>query len=299
VKAIRYRAILWLLFLALLFPCPLAAGTTEVLVLGKDTIIRERPRASAKPVKTANPGETYEILGRRSGNPLYVFDERGDLWVRIRVGEEGVGFVRTDLAAVAREEYRSPRGNPLLIVNLRPTAEGAVSRELWVVQEDWRRTRWLGSIEGHPVWSSRGDWFICQMDSERPIKDQTMDRTIERIERFSPDGRTRTVLAAGSYPVPNEARGEVYFYRDVDERGDPVPPGLFAVNVNGTNLRPVFLLPERYRFWKEEGDYFVQAPAPVLNASAGRIALYAYEQNGVRARITVGLDGQFLEMRRD
>jgi len=70
-----------------------------------------------------------------------------------------------------------------------------------------------------------------------------VERSVEQIEKFSADGRTRTVLAAGSNPVVNEARGEVYFYRDVDDYGVAVPPGLFAVNVEGSGLRPVSLLP--------------------------------------------------------
>jgi hypothetical protein len=58
-------------------------------------------------------------------------------------------------------------------------------------------------------------------------------------------------------------------------------------------------LPERYRFWKEDGDYFVQAPPPTLSATGSRISLHAFEANGTRVRITVGLDGQFLELRRE
>lgn len=278
-----------------------AAAAGDVLILSKDTPIRLTPQNSARALKTAQPGESYEILGRRSGRgqPHYISDERGDLWVRVKISEEEQGFVRTDLAAVAREEYRSPKGNPVLLVNLRPSLDGSVTRELWVIQENWRRTQMLGEIEGQPVWASHGEWFICQVDSERPIKNQAVDRNIELIERVAPNGRTRTVLAAGSNPTFHEARNEVFFYRDVDEHGDAVAPGLFVVSANGGSLRPVYMLSERYRFWKEDGDYFVQAPPPVLNASAGRIAFYAYELHGVRVRITVTLDGQFTEMRRD
>jgi hypothetical protein len=283
-----------------LLSCLGTAEAVDALVLAKDTQIRQTPDNPAKVLKTAQPGETYEILGRKTGKgPFYVFDERGDLWVRIKVSEETPGFARTDLVSVAREEYRSPKGHPLLIVNLRSAADGSVSRNLWVVQENWRRTDLLGEIEGRPIWPSHGEWFLCQMDSERPIKDQTLDRNIEWIERISPSGRTRSLLAVGSNPVLYEARNELFFYRDVDEHGDAVPPGLFAISVDGRNMRPVFLLPERYKFWKEDGDYFTQAPPPVLNTLLGRIAVYAYETNGVRVRFTVSLDGQFLELRRD
>jgi hypothetical protein len=292
----------WLAALLLSFWwLPAEAQAAEALVLGRDTLIRLTPHASSRVIKTARPGETYEIPGRRTGKgqPLYVMDERGGLWVKVRVNAEESGFVRTDLVSVAREEYRPARGTTLLIVNLRPTADGGVSRELWVAEDGWQRTRWLATIEGRPVWASHGEWFICQVDSERPIKDQSMDRTVERIERFSADGRVRTMLATGSNPVLHEARGEVFFYRDLDDQGEAVPPGLFAVHVDGHSLRPVYLLPERYRFWKEDGDYFVQAPPPTLSATGSRISLHAFEANGTRVRITVGLDGQFLELRRE
>jgi hypothetical protein len=276
------------------------AQAADTLVLGRDVFIRQTPQISGKVVKTAQPGETYEVPGRRPGKsqPFYILDEEGNLWVKIRVSEEQSGFVRTDLVSVAREEYRSPHGSPLLIVNLRPTGEGGVSRDLWVIQEGWKGTRKLASIEGRPVWASHGEWFICQVDSERPVKDQSVDRTVERIEKFSADGRVRNVLAAGSYPLLNEARREVYFYRDVDDHGDPVPPGLFAVSVDGGGLRSVYPLPERYKFWKEDGDYFVQAPPPVLQPGANRIWFYAFEPLGSRVRFTVNPEGQFLELRR-
>jgi hypothetical protein len=282
----------------------LSAGeghAADALVLGRDALIRQTPQVSAKVIKTTRPGETYEVIGpkRGKGQPLYIFDERGGLWVKVRVTDETVGFVRNDLVSVAREEVRSPRGNPLLIVNLRPTADGAVQRELWIVQNDWQHTRRLGPIEGKPIWASHGEWFLCQVDSERPVKDPNVERTIERIERFSADGRTHNLLAAGSYPVLHEARGEVYFYRDVDEQGEAVPPGLFAVNVDGTNLHSVFVLPERYRFWKEDGDFFVQAPPPILHASTSRLSLRAFDRGGIRIRFTVTLDGQLVEQRPD
>ena len=280
---------------------PAEAQAAEALVLARDTLIRLTPHASGRVIKTAQPGETYEIPGRRTGKgqPLYVMDERGGLWVKVRINAEESGFVRTDLVSVAREEYRPVRGTTLLIVNLRPTADGGVSRELWVAQDGWQWTRWLATIEGRPIWASHGEWFICQVDSERPIKDQSIDRTVERIARFSADGRVRTMLAAGSNPLLHETRGEVFFYRDLDDQGDAVPPGLFAVHVDGHSLRPVYLLPERYRFWKEDGDYFVQAPPPIFSATGNRISLHAFETMGTRVRITVSLDGQFLELRRE
>jgi hypothetical protein len=295
------RRSLFAALLLLFWWWPAEAQAADALVLGRDTLIRLTPHASSRVIKTAQPGETFEIPGRRTGKgqPLYVVDERGELWVKVQVNAEESGFVRTELVSVAREEYRPARGTTLLIVNLRPTAEGGVSRELWVAEEGWRRTRWMATINGRPVWASHGEWFICQVDSERPIKDQSMDRTVERIERFSADGRVRTMLATGSNPVLHEARGEVFFYRDLDDQGEAVPPGLFAVHVDGHSLRPVYLLPERYRFWKEDGDYFVQAPPPTLSATGSRISLHAFEANGTGVRITVGLDGQFLELRRE
>jgi hypothetical protein len=296
------RYLLALAFLSMAWGCvPETAMAADVLVLARNAVIRQTPHTSGTEIKTAHPGETYEVVGRAPGKsqPLYLLDERGDLWVKIRVSEGVTGFVRNDLVAVSREEYRSPRGNPLLIVNLRVTADGSIERVLWVAQEGWRSVRLIGEIDWHPIWASHGEWFICQVDSNHPVKDQTVDRTIEQIERFSADGRTRTFLAAGTYPVLNEARGEVYFYRDIDQRGDTVAPGLFAVNVDGSNLRPIYLLPERYKFWKEDGDFFVQVPPPVLHDASNRIALYAYEPHGTRVRITVSLDGQFLELRRD
>ena len=291
---------LGLLVLASAFPGG-EAQAADALVLGRDVFIRQTPQVSAKVIKTTRPGDTYEVTGRKpgKGQPLYIFDERGDLWVKVRVSDEIQGFIRTDLVSVVREEFRSPRGGPLLLVNLRPTADGAIARELWLVQNDWQQTRRLGPIEGRPIWASHGEWFICQMDSERPVKDPTVDRTIERIERFPADGRTRSLLATGSYPVLDEARGDVYFYRDVDEQGEAVAPGLFAVHVDGTNLRPIFLLPERNRFWKEDGDFFVQAPPPTLHVSANRISLRAFDRTGIRMRFTVTLEGQLVEQRPD
>lgn len=280
---------------------PLASQAADALVLGRDVPIRQTPQTSGKVIQTARSGETYEVPGRRPGRsqPLYILDEKGEVWVKIRVSDEETGFVPTDLVAVAREEYRPPRGNPLLIVNLRPTGDGGVSRDLWVTQEGWQRTRRLATIEGRPIWASHGEWFICQVDSGRPIKDQSVDRNVERIEKFSADGRAHNILAAGSYPILNEARGEAYFYRDVDEQGAAVPPGLFAVSVEGGGLRPVYMLPERYKFWKEDGDFFVQAPPPILHAAQNRILLYAFEPMGSRVRFTVSPEGQFLELRRD
>lgn len=279
---------------------PTASQAADALVLGRDVPIRRTPQASGKVIQTAQPGETYEVPGRRPGRsqPLYILDENGVLWVKIRVSDDESGFVPTDLVSVTREEYRSPRGNPLLVVNLRPSGDGGVSRDLWVVQEGWQRTRRLATIEGRPIWASNGEWFMCQVDSGRPVKDPLVERSVEQIEKFSADGRTRSVLATGSNPILNEARGEVYFYRDVDDQGVAVPPGLFAVNVDGSGLRPVYLLPERYRFWKEDGDFFVQAPPPKL-VGQHRIQFFAFEPMGSRVRFTVSPDGQFHELRRE
>lgn len=288
------------ILLALLFPTGKACAV-DALILGRDVYIRAAPRVSAKAIKTAQPGETYEVIGRRpgKGQPLYIFDERGDLWVKVQAGDEVHGFIRTDLVSVAREEFPSPGGNIVLIVNLRPTIDGAIQRDLWVIEKDWHFTRRLGLIEGKPIWASHGEWFICQVDSEQPVKDPNVERMVERIDKFSADGRVRNLLAVGSYPVLYETRGEVYFYRDVGEHGEPVPPGLFAVNVDGTNLHPVFLLPERYRFWKEDGDFYVQAPPPILHASTNRISLRAFDSRGTKIRFTVTLDGQLVEQRPD
>jgi hypothetical protein len=287
-------------FLAVVLPVR-GASAVDVLILGRDVHIRETPQVSGKIIKTTQPGETYEVTGRKpgKGQPLYIFDERGTLWVKVRVSDEVQGFIRTDHVSVAHEEYPSPRGEPLLIVNLRPTIDGAIQRDLWVVHKDWHSTRRLALMEGKPIWASHGEWFICQVDSERPVKDPNVERTVEQIEKFSAEGRTRTLLAIGSYPVLYEARGEVYFYRDVGEQGEAVPPGLFAVNVDGTNLHPLFLLPERFRFWKEDGDFYVQAPPPILHPSANRISLRAFDWRGIKVRFTVTLDGQVVEQRPD
>jgi hypothetical protein len=291
----------WLVVLLFLIGCLSGrqAEATDLMVLGQDVQIRQAPNTSAEVIKMARPGETYEAIGRKSGkgNPLYTFDERGDLWVKVRVNDHMSGFVRTDLVSMAREEFRSPRGSPLLIVNLRRTPDGEVDRELWVVTSGWQNTRRLALIEGQPIWASHGEWFICQVDSERPVKDTTIDRTIERIEKFSADGRARTLLAAGSSPLLHEPRGKVYFYRDVDKHGEAVPPGLFAVNVDGGNLQSLFLLPERHRFWKEDGDFFVQAPPPALHASINRITLWAFDRAGALIRFTITLDGRLVELR--
>src|SRR5574341_655825 len=277
------------------------AGAADALILGRNVSILQAPHVTAPALKATRPGETYEVVGRKTGKgqPLYILDERGNLWMKVRVSEDTPGYVRTDGVSVAREEYRSPKGNPLLLVNLRPTPDGAVVRELWLIQEGWQRARRLATIEDRPVWAINGDWFLCQVDSERPIKDQTMDRTIERIEKFSADGRNRSILAAGSLPILYETRGEVYFYRDVDEQGEAVPPGLFAVNVDGGNLHPLFLLPERYRFWKEDGDFFVQVPPPIFHPSTNRISLRAFDRAGIKIRFTVTLEGHLVELLTD
>jgi hypothetical protein len=289
------------LVLSVLCGWPRSTQAVDALILAKGTQIRQRPQTSGKVIRVADAGEILEVPARRAGRtqPVYFLDEGGYVWVKVQAGKEEAGFVRTDLAAVTREKYPAPRGNLLLIVNLRPTGDGGVSRELWLAQGDWEWTRRVATIEWQPVWASHGEWFICQIDSDRPIRDPAMDRMVERIEKFSADGRPRQTLATGSYPILNEARGEVYFYRDVDDRGEAVPPGLFAVGVNGGPLRPVHLLPERYKFWKEDGDFFVQATPPVLQAATNRILFYAFDPLGGRVRFTVSAEGQFLELRRE
>jgi hypothetical protein len=272
-------------------------SAADAVVLGRDVAVRRAPDIAARVIARVQPGEILEVNGRKGkGQSLYL-DERGEVWMKIRLKDD-IGFVQTDLISVAREEYRSPKRDALLLINLRPTANGTTARELWLVEGNWQRTRRLAEIEGQPIWGSQAEWFLVQADSDVPVNDPLMERTVERIEKFSADGRTRTLLAAGTYPVVNEARGEVYFYRDVDEHGEPVPPGLFAVGLEGGTLRPVYLLPERFRFWKEDGDYFVQVPRPVLQPGQ-RVTLYAFDRGGSRFRFTVALDGPFVEQRRD
>lgn len=295
---------LWLVWaLALVCVGTWAADTLagEVLVLGRDVQVRLRPSTASRSVGIAQPGDFFDIAGRKGGRggSSYFLDERGDVWVKVQGAGDTTGFIRTDLVAINREEVRSPRGTPFLIVNLRPTGTGSSVRDLWLVEGNWESTRRLGSVEGKPIWASTGEWFIWQTDSDRPLKDASVERVVELIEKFSLQSNTQTTLAAGSHPVLDEAKGEVYFYRDVDEQGEAVPPGLFAVSVQGVNLHPVFLLPEKYSFWKEDGDFFVQAPPPVLQAGAGRITLRAFDRAGHRARFTVTLEGQLIERKPD
>jgi hypothetical protein len=283
----------------LLSPSVAAAG--DVLVLARSATLRLTPHITGKEIGAVQAGESHELARRASGKPArYVLDDQGILWLRIKVSDDLIGWVQTDQVSVAREEFRSPRGTPLLLVNIRTTADGETDRDLWLIPDDWRRARRLVGIEGRPIWSPSGDWFLCQVDTGQAVRDPLMERNVERIERFTADGRTRTVLATGTQPLLNPAKNEIYFYRDVDEHGDPVPAGLYAVSADGGHAsRPVFLLPERYRFWKENGDYFVQAPPPILQAAANRLLLFAYEKSGVLARYTVSLDGHFLELRRE
>jgi len=269
----------------------------EALVLARDVQIRLRPSTASRSLGTAQPGDFFDVGTRKGGRggSSYFLDERGDVWVKVQGSGENTGFIRTDLVAINHEDFRSPRGNPLLLVNVRPTGTGEPARDLWLVEKDWEATHRLGPIVGNPIWVSSGDWFLFQKDSDRLVKDPNLDRTVELIEKVSADAKTQTTLAAGSYPVLDESRGEVYFYRDVDEQGLPVPPGLFAVKVEGTNPRPVFLLPEKHGFWKEDGDFFVQAPPPTLQVSAGRIVLRAFDRGGHKVRFTVSLEGQLIE----
>ncbi len=283
--------------LLLLASRPDAMLAADALVLGRDVAIRQAPDISARIITRAKPGDTLEVIRRKGkGQSLYL-DERGELWTKIQLKDE-VGFVPTDLISVAREEYRSPKQNSLVLVNLKPTANGNVEREAWLVQGEWQNTRRLAEIDGRPIWGNEGEWFLVQADSDVPVRDQFMERTVERIEKFSADGRQRTLLAAGTYPVVNESRAEVYFYRDVDEHGEPVPAGLYTVGLDGGLPRPIYLLPERFRFWKEDGDFFVEVPPPALQPG-GRVTLYAFDRGGGRFRFTVAVDGHFVEQRRD
>jgi hypothetical protein len=286
--------------LAILMAAPPVAVAADVLVLQRTVSVRQRPHISSREVGTIRAGEVYEVATRPSGKqPRYILDDEGYLWMRIRVSDELSAFVQTDQVSVAREEFLSPRGTPLLLVNIRATADGDTDRDLWLIQDNWRRTIRLARIEGRPAWAASGEWLLCQVESRQLVRDTTMERTVERIERFTADGRTRTFLAAGSQFLLDPTRNEIFFYRDVDDQGDLVPPGLFAVSPDGGPLRLVFSLPERYRFWKEDGDYYVQAPAPVLQQVPARLALFAYERNGTLARYTVTPDGHLVEIRRE
>ena len=286
--------------LVLLILAPSAAFPADVLILRGTVSVRQRPHISSRELGVVRAGEIYAVSTRPSGKqPRYILDDEEHLWMKIRVSDELAGFVQTDQVSVAREEFRSPRGNPVLLVNTRTTADGDADRDLWLIQDNWRRTARLATIEGRPIWAPSGEWFLCQVESRQVVRDSTMERKVERLERFSVDGRTRTFLAAGSQPLLDPGRSEIYFYRDVDDQGDPVAPGLFAVSPDGGPLRLVFPLPERYRFWKEDGDYFVQAPAPTQQQPHSRIALFAYERNGTLVRYTVTPDGQLAEIRRE
>jgi hypothetical protein len=57
------------------------------------------------------------------------------------------------------------------------------------------------------------------VDSERPIKDPNVDRTIECIERFTAGGRGPSLLAAGTYPILHGSSGRIMFF--AYDRGGP------------------------------------------------------------------------------
>jgi hypothetical protein len=288
------------LCLAILLLATGIALSADVLILQRTVSVRQRPHIASRELGTIRAGEVYEVAIRPSGKqPRYILDDVGHLWMKIRVNDELSGFVQTDQVSISREEFPSPRGAPLLLVNIRAAVDGDTDRDLWLIQDNWRRTTRLARIEGRPVWAASGEWFLCQVESRQVVRDNTMERTVERLERFTADGRTRTFLAAGSQFLLDPGRNEIFFYRDVDDQGELVPPGLFAVSPDGGPLRLVFPLPDRYRFWKEDGDYYVQAPAPVHLQAPARIAFFAYERNGTLARYTVTPDGHLVEIRRE
>src|SRR5512136_1188090 len=108
--------------LACLILAPTDALPADVLILRGTVSVRQRPHISSRELGTVRAGETYEVAARPSGKqPRYILDDEGHLWMKIRVSDELAGFVQTDQVSVAREEFRSPRGNPLLLVNTRTT----------------------------------------------------------------------------------------------------------------------------------------------------------------------------------
>src|SRR5512143_4310463 len=93
---LRKRLWAWVAVLAFfLWWGPSDSQAVDALVLGRDLPIRRTPQASGKVIQTARPGETYEVPGRRPGRsqPVYILDENGDVWVKIRVSDEEAGFV--------------------------------------------------------------------------------------------------------------------------------------------------------------------------------------------------------------
>ncbi len=171
--------------LAFLILAPTAAFPADVLTLRSTVSVRQRPHISSREMGTVRAGESYEVAARPSGKqPRYILDDEGHLWMKIRVSDELAGFVQTDQVSVAREEFRSPRGNPLLLVNIRTTSDGDTDRDLWLIQDSWRSTARLASIEGRPIWAPSGEWFLCQVESRTVVRDNTMERMVERLERF-------------------------------------------------------------------------------------------------------------------
>ena len=59
------------------------------------------------------------------------------------------------------------------------------------------------------------------------------------------------------------------------------------------------LIPPARLFWKEDGDFFVQAPSPILYTSANRIALFAFDRKGKMSRFTITLEGNLVELLTD
>jgi len=219
--------------------------------------------------------------------------------VKVRVWRTtSTGSSAPDLVSVSREEF------PLLAAtrfDRQPAPHGRRGHRPRTVDRPERLpadppTR---AHRGKAYLASNGEWFICQVDSEHPVKDPNVERNIERIEKFSADGRTRALLAIGSYPVLYETRGEVYFYRDVDEQGEAVRPGLFAVKVDGTQpaprlppAGPVQILEGGWRFLHCRP----RAVSPGILPAASPCGV---RRGGARVRFTVTLEGQLVEQHPD
>lgn len=297
-RALRAPSARPVLLLALAAWLSLAApaAARDAVVLARDVRVRQEARPSARVLATVQPGDRLEFagVGPKRDLPLYAVDPTGDFWVRVRMRDGREGYVKNDVVAAVREEIRPRRGDHFLIVNLRQTGDGLTARDLWVIRKDWATTRYLGAIDGTPVWGASGDWFISQVDSGVQAGGD-VPRPVERIDRYSRDGRERRTLAVGFAVAVLEGEGKILFLNDVDAQGNPAPPSVNAVNLDGSTLEVIFELPDGMRFWKEEGDYFVHAPPPRLSADGHLVALVAYDREGVETHFVVTVDGQLIE----